>query len=655
MAQPVVSNWSGFYLGGNVGLAINDSRFDISPSGCFLASGADNCGVGGTAANPNRSFSNHSGDIGFVGGAQFGYNWQLSPFVVAGFETDFNYNNTNAKLNETVALTGPLAGRSTTYNITQRLDWFGTVRARVGILPASDWLIYATGGLAFGSVSSSMDLAPVQCCSAESFGGYVNPTRRFGWTAGAGVEKQIAPNWTMKAEYLYFDLGSVGYANPCVTSRSDDSVICTGFASPPSFSSDVVTRQHILRVGINYQFGALQPPRPIQPSTDPSSKSRFYGGADYLLWRVKGAPLSVPLVSTGPISTTHHGWLTNTDATVLYGAPFPPAQGGNDTQSFPNFSGSKITLGYWLDDAKLFAVEAGGFFLQSRSAGFEANSGTDGRPIINIPVYNTTPYAPVGRNGGGPPNEDGLPASLPDDPARFDGDAGVFSGGVKITNTLRFWGVNGTGVVVLHRTAPWQVEALAGARYLNLSESLDLQYYSTGQTGVYIGQLGTAFDRFATRNQFYGALLGLRGRYTQGRWSAEFTGTAALGVNHQVLDVTGGYDVNNYIGFHRSGPEGVFAQPANEGTFSRNRFTVVPDLQAKLSYDLTPSIQISAGYEWIYLSSVVRPGDNINRYLPKGQTFQQGGDTVSTTSPARLFNGTDFYAHGLTLGLSARF
>jgi hypothetical protein len=238
---------------------------------------------------------------------------------------------------------------------------------------------------------------------------------------------------------------------------------------------------------------------------------------------------------------------------------------------------------------------------------------------------------------------------------RFDGNAGVFSGGVKITNTLRFWGLNAAGVAVLHRTAPWQLEALGGVRYLNLSESLNIQFYSVGQTGVYAGQYGSAFDNFATRNQFYGAMLGLRGRYKQGRWSAEFTGTAAVGVSHQVLDVSGGYEVNNYIDFYRSGPEGMFAQPSNEGRFSKNRVAVVPDLQVKLGYELTPSVQITVGYEWMYLSSVVRPGDNINRYVPKGQTFQQGGDTVSTTSPSPLFNSTDFYAHGLTVGLSARF
>ena len=101
-----------------------------------------------------------------------------------------------------------------------------------------------------------------------------------------------------------------------------------------------------------------------------------------------------------------------------------------------------------------------------------------------------------------------------------------------------FLGVNGTGVMScivppLGMSKPW------GVRYLNLSESSDLQYTSTGQTRVYTGQQGTAFDPFATRNQFYGAVLRLRERYTQARWSAEFTETAALRVNHQVLDVTG--------------------------------------------------------------------------------------------------------------------
>src|SRR6476646_5305097 len=59
---------------------------------------------------------------------------------------------------------------------------------------------------------------------------------------------------------------------------------------------------------------------------------RLYGSLDYLCWWLKPAPLSVPLVSTGPISTTHHGWLDNSDAIILYVAPYYPAQGGDDSQ-----------------------------------------------------------------------------------------------------------------------------------------------------------------------------------------------------------------------------------------------------------------------------------------------------------------------------------
>ena len=75
---------------------------------------------------------------------------------------------------------------------------------------------------------------------------------------------------------------------------------------------------------------------------------RVYGDLDYLLWWVKGAPLSVPLVSTGPESNFNR-FLFNSKTTILYGAPHPPATGGNGVQDFKRFSGGRLTLGYTLD------------------------------------------------------------------------------------------------------------------------------------------------------------------------------------------------------------------------------------------------------------------------------------------------------------------
>lgn len=393
------------------------------------------------------------------------------------------------------------------------------------------------------------------------------------------------------------------------------------------------------------------------PAKAEPTNVNLYGGVDYLLWWLDGAPLKVPLVSTGPISSTHHGFVDRPETTILYGAPHSPAKGGNDSQDFPSFSGTRVTVGGWLDSAHGFALEGSGFLLEKRGAGFTARSNQDGSPIINIPVFNPIPYTPGGgRAGGLPPNEDGLPASLPLEPDRFDGDAGVFAGGVKVTNTLQLWGADVTGVAVLYRTPSLEVSGLAGFQYLNLSEGFGLVYESVGVSGFYTGLSGKAFDSFKTTNRFYGAGLGVRGKYTYGPWSAEATARLGIGATNEILSVNGGYQAVNFgAPGLTSGPEGVFAQPANEGRFSSTRFAVMPQVQLKLGYDVTSWLRLSVGYDVLYISEVIRPGDQISHYVPKGQTFNQAGVAPSTTSPVKLFRSTDFLAQGLTIGASFRF
>src|SRR5262249_47791434 len=123
--------------------------------------------------------------------------------------------------------------------------------------------------------------------------------------------------------------------------------------------------------------------------------SRLYGGVEYLHWWLKDAPVSVPLVSTGP-EANKEGFLINSGSTILYGAPFAPATGGHDKQSVPGFNGARLTVGYWLDDQQRHAVEASGFLLQSRTATFQVRGISAGEPGLRIPVYNAVPYAPGG-------------------------------------------------------------------------------------------------------------------------------------------------------------------------------------------------------------------------------------------------------------------
>ncbi|HEY9214722.1 MAG TPA: outer membrane protein [Ancylobacter sp.] len=146
--------------------------------------------------------ADHSSDIdGFLGGIQAGYNYQLSgPFVI-GVEADLQYSNI-----ESGAFT---------------LDYFGTVRARAGFA-VDQFLLFGTGGFAYGR--GTFELA-----------GLSNDQTNVGWTIGAGAEYAIDPNWSVKAEYLYLDLGSETYTTI-------------------NGAYDVGLTSNILRAGVNYRF-----------------------------------------------------------------------------------------------------------------------------------------------------------------------------------------------------------------------------------------------------------------------------------------------------------------------------------------------------------------------------------------------------------------
>jgi hypothetical protein len=381
----------------------------------------------------------------------------------------------------------------------------------------------------------------------------------------------------------------------------------------------------------------------------PTAPSRLYGGIEYLHWWVKNAPLSVPLVSTGPVANKE-GFLINSNSTILYGAPFSPAVGGNDSQSFPGFSGARLTVGYWLDDQQRYAVEASGFLLQSRTTTFQVRGDSNGSPGLRIPVFNSIPYAPGGRCDQSnpttcliPQTEDGVPVSIPNE----------LTGSATVTNSLQLGEFDLTGVIPLYRNAAWQISGLAGGTFLQLNESLNLTTTLAGvsTSNAFAGQSGMTVDEFKTRNRFYGATVGVRGRYSYGPMFIEGTGRLSLGASQEVLTVNGGYVDFGAQFANSSGPYGIFAMPANEGKFTQVNFAVVPAVQVKVGYNLTPSIALTVGYDFLYDSSVIRPGDQIDRSIPKGQTYQQDGTSPSLTSPARLFRTTGFFAQGISIGV----
>jgi outer membrane immunogenic protein len=233
----VVDSWSGFYIGGNVGYSAGRERH--SSSEAFIL---------GAAAGLTSTNSGSRSLTGVIGGGQIGYNWQVGPNWVLGFETDFQGSD---QKNNSSSVTNAFAANGTVQTATgsaeERLDWFGTVRARAGYVIGNS-LLYGTGGFAYGKFVSNETL--IRGPGAPGFtalngAGSVSGTKT-GFTVGGGIETKLGGNWTAKVEYLYMDLGTLTNAYPVFTPAG------AVFSNVVS-TSDL--KDHIFRVGLNYKFG----------------------------------------------------------------------------------------------------------------------------------------------------------------------------------------------------------------------------------------------------------------------------------------------------------------------------------------------------------------------------------------------------------------
>jgi outer membrane immunogenic protein len=254
-----VYNWTGFYIGGNVGYSWGDARTDGSLSGTqnvsvFRTAGPDLISSVTTAVGPLGYNIGRSNVDGIIGGAQTGYNWQVNRSWVLGIETDFQ--GSDEKGSSTICSGATCPAGSAFLTVETRLEWFGTLRARAGFLATDRILVYGTGGLAYGHLRTDFTAGIVGIGNAAAAS---TSSTKAGWTAGAGVEGAIDRNWTVKLEYLYMDLGRVGNGSSSGTFATNQlNTPNQGFntVTTTTFANSVSTRftDHILRAGFNYRF-----------------------------------------------------------------------------------------------------------------------------------------------------------------------------------------------------------------------------------------------------------------------------------------------------------------------------------------------------------------------------------------------------------------
>lgn len=196
-ADPIVDDpaydWSGFYIGATAGYGWGEAR-----------------------TTDSNGISSGDFDIdGFIGGATAGGNWQTGNLVF-GVEGDISFSD----------ISGSVIGDCGVDGCSTDIDWLGTLRARGGFA-FDNLLIFAAGGLAVGDVNAT-------CCTALAPDNE-NSETLYGWTIGGGLEWAVTEAISVKAEYLFVDLGHVDIPTPAPTEADVDET-------------------HIVRAGINFHF-----------------------------------------------------------------------------------------------------------------------------------------------------------------------------------------------------------------------------------------------------------------------------------------------------------------------------------------------------------------------------------------------------------------
>jgi len=246
MAPPAFS-WDGFYVGANLGGAFETSNVNsaLSPSAAFpgaipLFALAPNVAVvGGLGTGQTNSTG------AMTGGAQVGYNRQITPWMLVGLEGDYSGLSLKTTLTGNgAAVVGAQTGRAISLASTVDVSGLGTIRGRLGYV-LDHLLIYGTGGVAFSNVrfgQSYVDqlVPPGSGASSTSDG-------RTGWTVGAGAEYALMGHWSVKAEYLFAKF-------PGVTTQT---LLCAGGCA--AFSENLTgtsgdVNLHVVRMGLNYRF-----------------------------------------------------------------------------------------------------------------------------------------------------------------------------------------------------------------------------------------------------------------------------------------------------------------------------------------------------------------------------------------------------------------
>lgn len=342
-----------------------------------------------------------------------------------------------------------------------------------------------------------------------------------------------------------------------------------------------------------------------------------------LLWWPRAAPLP-PLVTA-----------SRTIAPPVLGAPGTVVLVGGRALDNQEIAGGRFLIGRSLNHSETVGLEAVYFFLGTRTNSEIISNRVDPRVrALGLPFVN----AQTGR-------EVVFPLDVP----------GLSTGSVFVTTTTRAQGVEANFVANLVDGKHVRINTILGYRYLQVNEGLTVE-----QMRFAGGAFGPIYDQFDGHNRFHGGQLGLSADFTRGIVFCEVTGKVALGRTLEVVKIDGA--TNRFTptigGFAlASYPGGLYALPSNMGRYTSSAFGVVPEGMVKLGLKMGDFSRVYVGYNFLYLSAAVRPGDQIDRTLNPTQvpSLNPTGLPAVLDRPRVPFVRSEWWAQGLIIGLESRY
>lgn len=409
--------------------------------------------------------------------------------------------------------------------------------------------------------------------------------------------------------------------------------------------------------------------------------SQVWASFGYARWTMRDGPFAYPLATTSvPQGASNNpGAIGDPNTVILF---------GDQPLDFGGFNGLTINGGVWFNDNHTTGVGFGLTSFGTKSFNSFYDSNTNGGSAIYRPFYDA--------------QNPGSAAFVVSDLSQN------LIGSLGIENKAQFYGFDLHVRQNFFNNETWTIDGTLGFRYFNLSEQLTITQRTTyngepegtplvvghisyDPPGVPVFNPNTPFDlvnqqvnftpvqsllitdSIGTRNQVYGVQLGSRAEGRAGAFFASFAGKVTLGVNEERIDVNG--STTGFVGNGAtvSEPGGILAvkgigttavpftqTPIPVGTAGvqrYNQFVIMPEFSFQIGMQVTSHVRIFAGYDFLYINDVVRPGNQIDpvinqRYVPSSPAY---GSLAGPNKPGFPMNHTDFVAQGFSVGLEFQY